>query len=81
MNNETVLKLINKRIDEVHDRVDELTKSYKILNDSHSKLDKGFIEMRTEWKTTKTWVKYVFGTSLLGFLISLLNILKLFEVI
>ena len=81
MNNETVLKLINKRIDEVHDRIDDLTKSYKILNDSHGKLENGFIEMKTEWNGVKTLAKYIFGTSILGFVLSLLNILKLFGVI
>ena len=74
MNNETVLKLINNRIDELAD-------SYKTLNDHHQTLENGFIEMKTEWKTTKSLVKYVLGTSLLGFMMSLLNILKLFGVI
>jgi len=81
MNNETVLKLINKRIDEVHDRIDDLTTSYKVLNENHQNLENGFIEMKTEWKGVKTLGKYIFGTSLLGFLISLLNVLKLFGVI
>ena len=71
MNNETVLKLINKRIDELAD-------SYKILNEHHQTLENGFIEMKTEWKTTKSLVKYVLGTSLLGFMLSLLNLLKMF---
>ncbi|MBU1173046.1 MAG: hypothetical protein KKD44_26080 [Proteobacteria bacterium] len=74
MNNETVLKLISKRIDELAD-------SYKVLNEHHQLLENGFIEMKTEWKTTKTWVKYVFGTSLLGFVLGLINVLKMFGVI
>ena len=74
MNNEALLKMINERID-------ELTKSYKVLNESHQTLENGFIEMRTEWNGVKTLAKYILGSSLLGFLISLLNILKLFEVI
>jgi len=74
MNNEALLKMINERID-------ELSRSYKILNENHQNLENGFIEMRTEWKGVKTLGKYIFGTSLLGFLISLLNVLKLFGVI
>ncbi len=74
MDHEQVLKMIN-------DRIDDLANSYKVLNDSHSKLDKGFIEMKTEWKTTKSWIKFIFGTSLLGFIVSLLTVLKTFEVI
>ena len=78
MTNETVLKLINKRIDEVHDRIDDLTTSYKVLNENHQNLENGFIEMKTEWKTTKSWVKFVFGTSLAGTLVSILTVLKMF---
>ena len=74
MNNEALLKMINERID-------ELAGSYRVLNENHQNLENGFIEMRTEWKGVKTLGKYIFGTSILGFLISLLNILKLFEVI
>jgi len=74
VNNETVLKLINKRIDELAD-------SYKVLNEHHQTLENGFIEMKTEWKTTKSLVKYVLGTSLLGFVLSLLNLLKMFGAI
>ena len=74
MNNETVLEMINKRID-------ELAESYKILNDNHSKLERGFIEMRTEWATSKSWIKFIFGTSLLGAFVSILTVLKTFGVI
>jgi len=74
LNNEEILKMINKRIDDLY-------KSYTVLNDSHQRLENGFIEMRTEWKTTKTWVKFIFGTSLLGAFVSLLTVLKTFGVI
>ena len=74
MNNEKVLEMINKRID-------ELVKSYGILNDSHQTLENGFIRMETEWKTTKGWIKFIFGTSLLGLVVSLLTVLKMFGVI
>ena len=74
MDNEAVLKMINKRIDELND-------SYKILNESHGALENGFIEMKTEWKGVKTLGKYVLGTSLLGFIVSLLTVLKTFGVI
>ncbi|HUW44757.1 MAG TPA: hypothetical protein VMW50_03085 [Dehalococcoidia bacterium] len=74
MNNEEVLKMINRRID-------DLSKSYNVLNDSHQRLENGFIEMKTEWRTTKSWVKFIFGTSLLGALISLLTVLRTFGVI
>ena len=74
MNNETVLDMINKRID-------ELAKSYGVLNESHQNLENGFIRMETEWKTTKGWIKFIFGTSLLGFVVSLLTVLRTFGVI
>ena len=74
MNNEKVLEMINRRID-------ELVKSYGILNDSHQTLENGFIRMETEWKTTKGWIKFIFGTSLLGLVASILTILKMFGVI
>jgi len=74
LNNEEVLKMINRRID-------DLSKSYNVLNDSHQRLENGFIEMKTEWRTTKSWVKFIFGTSLLGALISLLTVLRTFGVI
>lgn len=41
----------------------------------------GFIEMRTEWKTTKSWVKFIFGSSLLGTAVSILTVLKMFGVL
>lgn len=74
MNHEEVLNMINKRID-------DLAKSYTVLNESHQKLENGFIEMKTEWKTTTAWIKFIFGTSLLGALVSLLTVLKTFGVI
>lgn len=74
MNNEQMLKMINKRID-------ELAASYKFLNDSHQKLQDGFIEMSTEWKTTKSWVKYILGASLLGTLVNLATVARIFGVI
>ena len=74
MNHEEVLNMINKRID-------DLATSYTVLNESHQKLENGFIEMKTEWKTSMTWVKFIFGTSLLGALVSLLTVLKTFGVI
>lgn len=71
MNNETVLKLINKRIDELAD-------SYKTLNEHHQVLENGFIEMKTEWKTFWTLAKFLAGTSLVGTLVSVLTVLKMF---
>lgn len=73
MNHEQVLEMINKRID-------DLAESYKVLNDSHQRLQDGFIEMRTEWDTTKTWIKFIFGTSLLGAVVSVLTVLRTFGV-
>lgn len=65
----------------INRRIDDLSKSYNVLNDSHQRLENGFIEMKTEWRTTKSWVKFIFGTSLLGALISLLTVLRTFGVI
>ena len=81
MDNETVLKMINKRIDELHKRVDELVKSYGILNESHQTLENGFIRMETEWKTANGLFKFLVGTSLLGFVAALLTVLRMFGVI
>ena len=81
MDNEAVLKMINKRIDEVHNRIDNLAESYKVLNDSHSALENNYIEMNAEWKTLKTLAKYIFGANIFVFIIGLLNVLKLFGVI
>jgi len=74
MDNEALLKMINKRID-------ELAKSYSILNENHQNLENSFIEMRTEYETTKSWIKFIFGTSLLGTGLSILTVLKTFGVI
>jgi len=65
----------------INKRIDDIAKSYTVLNESHQKLENGFIEMKTEWKTTMSWVKFIFGTSLLGALVSLLTVLKTFGVI
>ena len=67
------MKMINKRIDDI-------AESYSVLNDSHQRLENGFIEMKTEWKTTKSWIKFIFGTSLLGAVVSLLTVLRTFGV-
>lgn len=74
MNNEALLKMINKRID-------ELATSYMVLNENHQNLENGFIEMKTEWKTVKGLFKFLVGTSLLGFVAGLLTVLKTFGVI
>ena len=65
----------------INKRIDELVKSYGVLNESHQTLENGFIDMRAEWRTTKSWIKFIFGTTLLGFVISLLTVLKIFGVI
>ena len=81
MNNEAVLKMINKRIDELTSDYNSLTESFSALNDAHHTLELGFTEMRSEWKTTKSWVKFIFGTSLLGAVVSILTVLKTFGVL
>ncbi len=81
MNNEAVLKMINKRIDELTSDYNSLTKSFTALNDSHHTLELGFTKMETEWKTTKSWIKFIFGTSLLGAVVSILTVLKTFGVL
>lgn len=81
LTDETVLKLINKRIDEVHKRIDDLAESYKVLNEHHQDTENSLIEMKTEYKTTKSWVKFIFGTSLAGTLVSILTVLRMFGVL
>jgi len=78
---EAVLKMINKRVDELTSDFNSLAKSFEVLNESHHTLELGFTEMRTEWKTTKSWIKFIFGTSLAGLMVSLLTILKTFGVL
>ena len=51
---EAVLKMINKRVDELASDFNSLTKSFEALNESHHTLELGFTEMRTEWKTSKS---------------------------
>ena len=81
MNNETVLKMINKRIDELTSDFHSLAKSVKVLNDSHHKTDLTIARIETEWKTVKGLFKFLVGTSLLGFVAGLLTVLKTFGVI
>ena len=85
MNNEAVLKMINKRIDDLYDVCESLAQSYKILNDAHGNLElkvtNRLTSIETEWKTTKSWVKFLAGTSLAGTLVSILTVLRTFGVI
>lgn len=85
MSNEAVLKMINKRIDDLYDSVDSLATSYKVLNDSHGSHELAITNrvtaVETEWKTHKSWFKFIFGTSLAGTLISLLTVLRMFGVL
>ena len=78
---EAVLKMINKRIDELALDLSSLAKSFETLNESHHVLELSFARMETEWKITGSWVRFLFGTSLLGFVISLLTVLKIFGVV
>jgi len=81
MNNETVLEMINKRIDELSSDYNKLAAAFSVLNESHHTLELKFTEMATEWKTTKSLIKWILGTSVLGFIGSLLTILRLFGVV
>ena len=81
MNNEKVLEMINARIDELGADYNSLSKSFVVLNDSHHNLEIAFTKMETEWKTTKSWFKFLVGTSLLGFVSGLLTVLKTFGLI
>ena len=80
MDNEAVLKMVNKRIDELTSDFNSLTKSFSALNDSPHTLELGFTKMETELKTTKSWIKFIFGTSLLGAVVSQLTVLRTFGV-
>jgi len=74
-------KAILQMIGDINERITELQHSYKTLNDYHHNLEVDFTEMRTELRTerqtNKAWIKYVFGTSLLGFIISITTLATL----
>ena len=73
--------MINKRIDELASDYDTLTAAFTVLNESHHTLELQFTKMATEWNTTKSLIKWILGTSVLGFIGSLLTILRVFGVI
>ena len=78
---EAILKMINKRVDELTSDFNSLAKSFEALNESHHTLELGFTRMETEWKTVKGLFKFLVGTSLLGFVTGLLTVLKMFGAI
>lgn len=53
--NQKILKLIEAQ----GDRLDDLAESYRILNDNHATLSNQFTELRTEVKTTKSFLKWL----------------------
>lgn len=44
-------------------------------------LDNRVVVMETKWNSAVTLIKFIFGTSLLGTLISILTLLRILEVI
>ena len=59
----------------------ELSKSYKVLNDCHGKLERNFTKMETEWSTAKNMLNWVAGGSLLTLTVGIINLMKMFGVI
>lgn len=53
--NKKIIKLIEMQ----GDRLDDLSESYRVLNDNHTKLSNQFVELRTEVKTTKSFLKWI----------------------
>lgn len=75
------LDVLTERITELAHDMKSLAKSYKILNDNHHKLELGYMELKTEWTTNKAWIKWILGSSLIGTVISLVSLLKMFKLI
>ena len=75
------LEILTERITELTKDVKSLAKSYKILNDNHHKLELGYTELRTEWETNKSWIKWILGSSLIGTLVGIVSLLKTLNVI
>jgi len=59
----------------------DLSKSYRVLNDHHGVLERKFTVMETEWHTAKNLLSWVAGGSLLTLVVSLVNLLKMLNVI
>ncbi len=75
------LEVLEERISEIKDDVKSLAKSYKVLNDHSHKQDLGFTELKTEWETNKSWIKWILGSSLIGTIIGVVSLLKTFGLI
>ena len=71
--NQKILKLIEAQ----GDRLDDLAESYRILNDNHAKLSNQFVELRTEVKTTKSFLNWLLSPTFV--MLALLFIWKVAE--
>ena len=72
---------ITERIKNIANDQHNLFKSYKVLNDYHNNLERKFTVMETEWRTAKSMLNWLAGGSLLTLVVSLVNLLKMFNVI
>jgi len=78
---EKEIAVISQQITQINEKFAGLTKSYGVLNDSHRQLDRHFTIMSTEWRIAQRIIMYLFGGSLLTFIISLITLLRMYELI
>jgi len=79
--NAVTIARIDERLTELVGNFKSLTKSYQVLNDSHSELEIRYTRMETEWVTAKNLLNWVIGGSALSLVIGLVTLAKLFNII
>ena len=68
-----------KLYEAINDRITELHKSYRILNDSHHKLERDVTEIKTKISTASSIVKWILSP--IAFISLLIQILRIVKVI
>lgn len=70
---------IYKIIELMGNRMTDISESYKILNDNHVNLERGFIQLKTKIETTVSIIKWFITPSIAVLLLS--EILKIVGVV
>ena len=65
---------IYRLLEAMGDRVTDLSKSYRVLNDNHTTLHLEVVELKAQLKTTVSIAKWLFGISGLSLLLRILEI-------